>query len=299
MCYKRAIDLTLNGGDVMAKTIAVVGAGLMGSGIAQSIAMAGKDVRLYDISEAALDKGLASIQKSLSRFVKAGKLSEQDAKQTLQRIRTATGLQEAVQDVDVVIEAVPEDLTLKKDVFQQLDRYTKQEAILATNTSELSVTALAAATARPDKVIGMHWFNPAPVMKLIEIVKGETTSDDTVAAIQHLSKEIGKETVIVKDRQGFVTTRAIAAHMIECIRMYEEGIASAEDIDKAVRLGLNYPMGPLELADMVGLDTMLFVSENLTEAYGDRFRAPQLLRKLVEAGYLGRKTGRGFYTYNE
>lgn len=299
MCYKRAIDLTLNGGDVMAKTIAVVGAGLMGSGIAQSLAMAGKEVRLYDISEAALDKGLASIQKSLSRFIKAGKLSEQDAKQTLQRIRTATGLQEAVQDVDVVIEAVPEDLTLKKDVFQQLDRYTKQEAILATNTSELSVTALAAATARPDKVIGMHWFNPAPVMKLIEIVKGETTSDDTVAAIQRLSEEIGKETVIVKDRQGFVTTRAIAAHMIECIRMYEEGIASAEDIDKAVRLGLNYPMGPLELADMVGLDTMLFVSENLTEAYGDRFRAPQLLRKLVEAGYLGRKTGRGFYTYNE
>jgi 3-hydroxybutyryl-CoA dehydrogenase len=283
----------------MAKTVAVVGAGLMGSGIAQSVAMAGKNVRLYDISEAALEKGIASIQKSLARFVKTGKLSEQDAQQTLQRIHTGTDLQEMVQEADVVIEAVPEDLSLKKNVFQKLDRYTKREAILATNTSELSVTAIASATTRPDKVIGMHWFNPAPVMKLIEIVKGVTTSEETIAAIQQLSEEIGKETVVVEDRQGFVTTRAIAAHMIECIRMYEEGVATAEDIDKAVRLGLNYPMGPLELADMVGLDTMLFVSENLTEAYGDRFRAPQILRKLVEAGHLGRKTGKGFYTYNE
>lgn len=159
----------------MTETIAVVGAGVMGSGIAQSIAMAGKNVRLYDISEAALENGLASIQKSLARFVKTGKLSEQDAEQTLQRIRTGTDLQEVVQEADVVIEAVPENLSLKKDVFQKLDRYAKQEAILATNTYELSVTAIAKATTRPDKVIGMHWFNPAPVMKLIEIVKGVTT----------------------------------------------------------------------------------------------------------------------------
>jgi 3-hydroxybutyryl-CoA dehydrogenase len=281
------------------QTVAVIGAGLMGSGIAQSLAMGGKSVMLYDISEEALQKGMNGIQKSLARFVKAGQLQETDVENVLGRISVTLHLDEAVKDADVVIEAVPENLELKKKVFQQLDQLSKKDAILATNTSELSVTAIAAATARPEKVIGMHWFNPAPVMKLIEIVKGIDTSEETINIIEQLSEEIGKVTVVVKDVQGFVTTRALAAHMLECMRIYEEGVASAEDIDKAVKYGLNYPMGPLELADLVGLDTMLFVSEGLVEAFGDRFRPPQILRKLVEAGHFGRKTGKGFYDHRD
>ncbi|WP_261130583.1 3-hydroxyacyl-CoA dehydrogenase family protein [Bacillus sp. Marseille-Q3570] len=283
----------------MINQVGVIGAGLMGNGIAQAMAMKGKRVIMQDITEEALNKGMDKIQKSLGRLHKAGHLSTQDVENSIANISTSLELHVACTESDLIIEAVPENLDLKKSVFKQLDEMAPEKAILATNTSELSVTAIASATMRPDQVIGMHWFNPPPIMKLIEIVKGIDTSEETVKAIEQVSEDIGKKTVLVKDAQGFVTTRALSAHMIECMRIYEEGVASIEDIDKAIRLGLNYPMGPLELADYVGLDTMMFVCEGMMDAYGDRFRPPQILRKLVEAGHFGVKTGRGFYKYDK
>ncbi len=279
--------------------VAVIGAGLMGSGIAQSIAQGGYSVALYDISETVLQCSLTSIEKSLQRFVKAGHITEDSVQQVLGRIELVHDLAQACSDVQLVIEAVPENLELKKQVFAQIDHFAPTNCILATNTSELSVTAIASATGRSDSVLGMHWFNPAPIMRLIELVRATDTSEEALAAVEQFSQSIGKETVVVRDAQGFVTTRALAAHILEGMRIYEEGIASREDIDKAIRLGLNYPMGPLELADLCGLDTMLLASEGLVEAYGDRFRPPQILRKLVEAGHYGKKSGKGFYHYEK
>lgn len=277
--------------------IAVIGAGAMGSGIAQVAATSGFEVSLRDITDERLRASVVGIEKSLGRLVKAGKLSEDDARRAVGRISTEVEVAPAVAAADFVIEAIHEDLKLKAELFADLHRLAPAHAILASNTTQLSVTAIAAATGRPDRVIGMHWFNPPPVMRLIELVMAVTTSQETLAATEELSHRLGKETVVCRDAQGFITSRALSAHLMECFRIAEEGVATQEAIDKAIRLGLNYPMGPFELADYVGLDVLYHSSFGLVEAYGDRHRAPQSLVKLVEAGHHGRKTGRGFYDY--
>lgn len=265
----------------------VIGAGTMGAGIATVLLQHGHAVTLYDTSEEALAR-------AETRATKRG-----DRVALKARLKLTTELHEAVGGAEFVIEAVPEILDLKVSLFRQLSELAPEDAVLATNTSELSVTAIAAATARPERVVGMHWFNPPERMALVEIVRAVQTEPQTLAATEALAHGCGKTTVVVNDRQGFVTTRAVAALLLEGVRMLEEGVAEARDIDQAVKLGLNHPMGPLELADYIGLDTMLLIADAMTGALGERFLAPQTLRKLVEAGHLGRKSGRGFYVYGE
>lgn len=286
---------------VEVRRVAVVGFGTMGSGIAQVFAQAGFSVVAVDVSEEVLRRGLENIWSGpfgLKKAVERGRLTEEQAQEAFSRIKTATSLPEAVKDADLVIEAVFEDLEVKRKVFTEVDSHAPPHAILASNTSTLSITALAAVTRRPERVVGMHFFNPPPVMKLVEVVRGFLTSDETVETVKSLAEKLGKVPVVSRDAPGFIANRVGVASILEAIRLYEQGVASARDIDTAMKLGYNWPMGPLELADFIGLDVLLGIAEILYKEIGSSaYHPPPLLRRLVAAGYLGRKTGRGFYTY--
>jgi 3-hydroxybutyryl-CoA dehydrogenase len=281
------------------KVIGVLGAGAMGNGIAQVAAHTGYQVIMRDIEDRFVQNGLKAIERFLTKSIEIGKMTEDQKKGTLSRIKGTTKLED-LKDADFVIEAIFEDLELKRNVFKQLDELTRPHVILTTNTSSMSVTEIAMATKRPEKVAGMHFFNPAPLMRLVEVIRGYHTNDETVKTTTEIAKKMGKEPVEVKkDTPGFIVNRLMIPHMIEAIRMAEEGIASIEDIDKAVKLGLNYPMGPFELMDLTGVDIALDVIEYLYSELNkeSKWSAPTLLRSMKRAGKLGRKTKAGWYKY--
>ncbi len=276
--------------------VGVLGAGLMGHGIAQLAAQADCSVILVDISAKELEKGIAKIQKLWNKDVEKGKLTSEQADELMKRIKTSMDINDFA-DCDVVIEAIPEIMDLKKETFAKLDQIVKPEAILATNTSQLSITEIASATGRSDRVIGMHFFYPAQVMKLIEIPVGEHTSQKCIDLIVDLSRRMKKETIVCRDTPGFIVNRLLAGLMVEATRVYDEQLASVEDIDKAIKLALGHPMGPFQLFDFSGIDTMVRVADGLRAAYGDRFCIGIGTRNKVRAGDYGQKTGRGFYVY--
>jgi len=279
------------------KKIGVLGAGTMGNGIAQVAAQSGFEVIMRDIEDRFVENGLKAIEKFLMKSVEKGKMTESQKKEVLLRIKGTTRMED-LKDVDFVIEAIFEDLELKKSVFRQLDELTRPHVILTTNTSSMSVTEISMATKRPEKVAGMHFFNPAPLMRLVEVIHGYHTSDETIKVVMEMARKFGKEPVEVKkDTPGFIVNRLLMPHFIEAIKMAEEGIASIEDIDKAVKLGLNYPMGPFELMDLTGIDIALHVIEYLYKELNkeSKWSAPTLLRSMVRAGRLGKKTGGGWY----
>jgi len=282
----------------VAQQVAVIGAGLMGGGIAQVAAVAGYDVVLRDVTPEALERGLGTIRASYAKFVEKGRLQADAGEAALARITTTTEL-DAAADADLVVEAVFEKLEVKAEVFRELDRICKDDAVLASNTSAIPITSIAAVTARPESVVGTHFFSPVPLMKLCEIVRGYKTSDHAIDVARSFAEGVGKTVVVVnRDVAGFVTTRLISALAMEAVRLLESGVASAEDIDTACRLGFGHAMGPLETIDLTGVDIMLNAASNIySDTQDETFAPPELLRRMVAAGDLGRKSGRGFYDH--
>lgn len=280
------------------KTVMVVGAGQMGSGIAQVCAQSGYQVIVNDIKEGFLDKGFAVIARNLARQAEKGKITNEKRDQTLSRLRKSIDIRDAG-DVDLVIEAAVENMEVKKSIFAELDKYAPEHAILASNTSSFPITEIAAATNRPEKVIGMHFMNPVPVMRLVEIIRGLQTSEEVYQSIESMTKSLQKVPIEVNDFPGFISNRVLMPMINEAIYALYEGVATKEAIDEVMKLGMNHPMGPLTLADFIGLDTCLYIMETLHEGFGDdKYRPCPLLRKYVKAGWLGKKTGKGFYEYS-
>ena len=282
----------------MAGRLAVIGSGLMGSGIAQVSAQAGWHVTMRDVDDASLDRGVAAIRESLTRFVSKGKISAEEVEAVLSRITVTTDL-DAVAEADIVVEAIFERLEAKHEVFRALDKICKAGAILGTNTSALPITSIASVTARPESVVGIHFFSPVPMMKLVELVRGYQTSDETLAEARNFAEEVGKTCVEVKrDVAGFVSNRLFSALLVEAIKLVETGVVSPADLDTVMKLGFGHAMGPLATVDLTGLDVMLHAASNIYHDTGDeKFFPPELLQRMVTAGDLGRKTGKGFYTY--
>jgi 3-hydroxybutyryl-CoA dehydrogenase len=280
------------------KKVGVIGAGIMGSGIAEVVAKAGAEVTFVEIDDEQVERGRARIEKSLSRAVERGKLSEEDRSGVMASIHGTTDYEE-VGDCDVVIEAATEDLDTKLEIFRVLDGITRDDIVLATNTSSLPIVRMATQTKRPEKVVGMHFFNPPPIMKLLELIRAITTSDETLEFARGMGERLGKTVVLAKDRAGFIVNYLLTYYLNSAIRMLEEEFATKEDIDTAVKLGLSHPMGPFELLDLIGLDTMMAVAEVLYDEFKDPDVAPPpMARRMVAAGFLGRKTGKGFYDYS-